>query len=245
MRQWFGDKLKELGLNLLVLLLFLTVLFNWSPFWLDHPGAALARGLYQSWWMIMLPAVLVVVKVRLSTIGRVRVHCATDAHGWPTVTWSEPRFNAAAILFKAYRVKARCDLREAADGGMLFCYQVLDRHDFERRNDCIHVPLVSVLGFSMTTAGELYRSADQRTVSDGHHIVLRAELDPWQPNAPAFVPLTFTAASKAEVETLHRALSLAFAPGGLAARLAAARSHEATPDSEAASPIHGDVPLML
>ena len=47
MRQWLDDKLKELGLNLIVLFLFVTVLFNWSPVWLDHPGAALARGLHQ------------------------------------------------------------------------------------------------------------------------------------------------------------------------------------------------------
>lgn len=245
MRQWLSDKLKELGLNLMVLLLFLTVLFNWSPFWFDHPGAALAREILQLWWLIMLLAVLSVVRVRLSAIGKLRVRCATDAHGWPTVTWSEPRFDAAAMLLKAYRVKARCDLREAADGEMLFCYQVSDLHDFERRNDCIHAPLASVAGFSMTTAADLHRSADQRSVSDGQHIVLRAELDPWRPNAPAFLPLTFTAASRAEVETLHRALSRAFAPGGLAARLAMARSHEARRDSNAAPPILDDVPSTL
>lgn len=238
MRDWLRETLSALGLNLLVLAVFLGLLFNWSPFWLEHPGAMVVFFLDQMWWLLVPVIALAGLRHRFGEVGPLVVRSLWDDDDWPMVTWSEPRFASRAVLFKASRVRARCFTRDA-DGGRLFCYQVSKVHGFDNQADCIAVPLASIVGFSVTTAAQLYRAADQRALSDGSHIILRAELDPPLPGGQAFIPLTFTAASPGEVEALHRTLSRVFAPGGLAARLEGRAM--TLPDDGRAGRSHGTV----
>lgn len=215
LREW----LIRLGLNLIGLWIFLGVLFNWSPAWFDHPGNAVAWLLGYAGWLLVPAMAWVALNRRFGEIGALVVSSFWDADGWPVVTWREPRFDGRALVFKVSRVRARCYTREA-DGLRLFCYQVADVHDFREGSDCIAVPLAGISGFSVTTAAQIYRTPDPRGLSDGGHVVLRAELDPPLPGGQSFIPLTFTAAPQSEVEALHRMLSQVFAPGGLASRVA-------------------------
>lgn len=248
MGAWLREKLVELGLNLILVGLFLGLLFGWSPAWLEHPGAGLAWLLDYAAWLVVPVMAWAALRRRFGDVGPLVVRSFWDAEGWPVVTWSEPRFDSKAILFKARRVTARCYTREA-DGLRLFCYQAATVHDVRSDTDCISVPLASIAGFAVTTAAQLYRTSDQRELSDGGHIVLRAEFDPPLPGGQAFIPLTLTAAARGEVEALHRVLSLVFAPGGLAARVAsqasAPRGMGAPTASHAAQRADGAIPEVL
>lgn len=246
MGAWLREKLVELGLNLIVLGLFLGVLFNGSPAWLEHPGAALAWLLECVGWLAVPVIAWVALKKRFGEVGPLVVKRFWDADCWPAVTWSEPRFDRAALLFKARRVTVRCYTREA-EGQRQFCVQVANGHDGSSGADDFAVPLASIAGFSLTTAAQLYRTANQGGLSDGSHIILRAELDPPLPDGRAFIPLTFTAAAQGEVEALHRLLSLVFAPGGLAVRVAlrASTSHGPGSAAIASTPDQGIGPVPV
>jgi len=243
---WLRDKLVELGLNVIVLGLFLSVLFNCSPVWVERPGAALAWLLGYAAWLFVPVMVWAALKKRFGEVGPLVVKSFWDEGGWPVVTWSEPRFDSAALLFKARRVSVRCTTRET-QGERQFCVQVADGRGARSGAEYVAVPLASIAGFSVTTAAQLYRTADQGGLSDGNHIVLRAELNPPLQGGRSFIPLTFTAAAQGEVEALHRVLSRVFAAGGLAARVQsrALRRDDGRGDLNGVRSEDGTVPLEL
>lgn len=133
---------------------------------------------------------------------------------FPQVTWNEPRLERGLLWNRRRTYRAACGV-EYRDYEETYQFRFW-RDEPDRRDAGIAgVPIDLVQGFGIATADELYRSGaagvstkpDEYAYRDA--LVLYAQFaSPWKGHA--FLPMTYTSATKAQVMALHAVLTEVF-----------------------------------